>query len=573
MAALIFVFTPVPASALNVDATTDSSERAAGESRSEFTAGESRSGLAAGAGLSERAAEESSSGLAAIREKFADLSGKDKTPSGTSGAGLDVGRFAKNLGTPPVDAVITKLPYTDTKAIAEGTHKVKIGDSVSDEILELKGYVYKITLEKGVIYHSELSSGSSDVFSPAVIIIDGSSNISEDVEEEELRADVASYSSGYFVVAKSGVYYMLVFDIMELIGGSAQGVGGHYTFTVDKPSYLTGTVKDHKGKPIKGAIVEMLTAGKKGAGLFYAAFTTDTKGRYKVYGVAPGKYKMRFYEINKFNTKPKYRLEYYNNRYTLKKAKSVTMPAGKNKTGVNIKLSAYTPPKADKKVKKLPFKVKANIHTNPREILTERGYVLPARVYSVKLNKGDTYELALGGNQFREPVMQLTDSKGYEAAGFETDTGDGGIAAGSFTPPKTDKYRIAVYDYSDYYSSIGWVQSRSGKFSLSVSKAFTPGSISGKVARAGGYLYENVEVLVYKKYGKRWVSYMCDYTDADGNYRVTGLKPGKYKVRFDGAGTAKYYKKSKTSGVKKKSKGSAVQVYAGGAVRHIDVKL
>jgi len=597
--ALVFTLAPASASALNVDPTSSAPGAAqnntanrqkeyvnenAADILKEYQNTESAnlvkeySGAeSAGSANANAVRGTTPSGLAAIREKFAALAGKDKDAAGIADAGKDIASLAKNLGAPPVDANITKLPYKDTRTIDAKTHKVKIGDPESNETLEVKGYVYKVRLEKGAAYGVGISPIPSEVFAPLALPLDGNSNLCEDMMGEELDYDSDENVDGYIIEPrKSGVYYMLVLDAYEVLAPSGN-VGGKYTFIMEKLNYLSGTVKDRKGKPIKNAYVEMITAGKKGAGLYYAFARTDKKGKYRIYAVAPGKYKMVFYKPNDSNTKPKYGFEYYNNRYTLKKAKVITMPAGKNKTGISVRLSAYTPPKVDKKVTKLPFEINSNIHKNLREILTGNEDVLPAKVYSVKLNKGNTYDLTLNGKKLNEPVVQITDSKGYYAAGFKSGEGDGGVASGSFVPPKTDTYRITVYDSDDnYYRSTKLKRARSGKFSLSVSKAFTPGSISGKATRTEGYPCEDtVMVSVYKKYGKRWISYRYDYTDAGGNYKVTSLKPGEYKVRFYemyNSDVTKYYKKGKLAGVNKKAKGSAVRVYAGGTVRNINVK-
>jgi ABC-type proline/glycine betaine transport system substrate-binding protein len=81
---------------------------------------------------------------------------------------------------------------------------------------------------------------------------------------------------------------------------------------------------------------------------------------------------------------------------------------------------------------------------------------------------------------------------------------------------------------------------------------------------------------VYKKRGKRWVSYLWATTGINGKYSVEGLAPGEYKVKFsfagDENGPVKYYKKGSSGGAKKRSGGTAVKVRSGGTTNGINIR-
>jgi hypothetical protein len=220
--ALVFTLAPASASALNVDPTSNApgaaqnntadrlreyvNENAADLLKEYQDAGQTDSANASASTVSGT----TPSGIAAIREKFAALAGKDKDAAGTADVGKDIASLSTKLGAPPVDANITKLTNKDTRIIDSKTHKVKIGDPESNETLEVKGYVYKVTLEKGAAYSVSVS-GSSEVFLPFAFPLDGDSNLSDDIGTVE--DSVTDDDSYMFTAEKSGVYYMLVFDI------------------------------------------------------------------------------------------------------------------------------------------------------------------------------------------------------------------------------------------------------------------------------------------------------------------------------------------------------------------------
>ncbi|MDR2163113.1 MAG: carboxypeptidase-like regulatory domain-containing protein [Clostridiales Family XIII bacterium] len=468
----------------------------------------------------------------------------------------DAQSLSTKLGPPPVDAVITSFPYSDTRVIDADTHKITVSVDGTDETSAFRGYVYKLTLTKGAAYSIDMIFDPSDAFACGYVFLDGNSNILVD--------DSLNTSDELFIAPRSGVYYMLITD-MGLTGG------GSYKLQIDKASLITGKVMDDKGKAIGGAYVTYYSAKKAlNPNEYMGSVTTNSKGEYSI-GVKPGSYKLLFSVKTGSYSPPKYRAEYYSNKYSIRSAGEIRVDAGRVRSGVNVKLSPYKVPKADKKVAALPFRASSKVTSSSQEIQFLGNTPYRCKVYSVHLRKGRSYELILkGGEGAVSPVMWVMDSKGYGASAFVAANGDKKTAAGSLTASKTGNYRIVVADMEE---------SSDMRFSLSVSGAFSPGSIEGKVTNKAGHALGYFEVMVLKKYGKRWITYMSDVTGFDGKYQVDGLKAGSYKVRFsdtvndlESVGRVKYYRKGSASGAKERAKGTTVKVRAGKAQSGINVR-
>jgi hypothetical protein len=463
--------------------------------------------------------------------------------------------LSTNLGAPPVDAEVTGFPYGDERTIDDKTHKIVISGEGAGETLELRGYVYKLNLKKGEAYSRNMIFNPAESFVCMAVFLDGNSNM---VDDDSLYA-----FEDLFVASKSGVVYMLVTDL-------GLTTGGKYTMQIERASLITGKVTDSKGKAIKRALVIYYTAKKARNPQDYIGYVeTDARGRYTI-GVKPGSYKLFFSVAASAYSPPKYRSEYYNNRYSIGKAKAITVTAGRQKSGANVKLSPYRAPKADKKIASLPFRQSSRVTAKSREVEIRGMMPFRAKVYSVRLREGRTYELLLKGEKSAyNPFVWVVDSKGYDTGGAVAWKSDKNTAASSMKVGKTDDYRIVVADAEGPGPM---------KFSLAVSEAFTPGTITGKVTNKAGHPLGYFEVMVLKKYGKRWLSYTSGVTGFDGRYSVGGLKAGTYKVMFsdsisegEPSGQIKYYREDHPNGTKTSSKGTPVEVGAGGVVSAIDI--
>jgi hypothetical protein len=237
---------------------------------------------------------------------------------------------------------------------------------------------------------------------------------------------------------------------------------------------------------------------------------------------------------------------------------------------VNAKLAANRAPKAVRKVTSLPFSHSASGGAGSQEAQLLDDVPCRAKVYSVRLYKGRSYEFALQGKKGSiSPSLWVIDSKGYIAGGSMSQDGDKKMAMAPLTISVTGDYRLIVSDSQ---------RAPSFKFSLRVSEAYSPGSITGRITNKAGHPLYGMVALVYKKNGKRWASYMSDEVEMDGSYKVTGLKAGTYKVMFSDSDilpdyrTVRYYKKGKIGGVRSRAKGTALKVGAGQTIHNIDVR-
>jgi hypothetical protein len=463
--------------------------------------------------------------------------------------------LATGLGAPPVDAEVTGFPFKDERTIDDQTHKIVISGEGTNETLELRGYVYKLNLRKGEAYSLNMIFNPAESFACMAVFLDGNSNM---VDDDSLYA-----FDDLFVASKSGVVYMLVTDL-------GVTTGGKYTMQIERASLITGKVTDSRGKALKNAMVIYYAAKKARNPQDYIGYVeTDARGRYTI-GVKPGSYKLFFSVDATAYSPPKYRSEYYNNKHSIGKARAIKVAAGRTKSGANVSLSPYRAPKADKKIASLPFKQSSRVTAKSREVEISGTLPFRAKVYSVRLSEGRTYELLLkGGKGAYNPFAWVVDSKGYDAGGTVAWSSDKNTAASSMKVGKTDDYRIVVADAEGPGSM---------RFSLEISEAFTPGTIMGKVTNKAGHPLGYFEVSVLKKYGKRWISYTGGVTGFDGRYRVGGLKAGTYKVMFSDSisegepdGRIKYYREDHPNGTKTSSKGTPVEVGAGGVVSAIDI--
>jgi uncharacterized protein YjhX (UPF0386 family) len=489
------------------------------------------------------------SARARVTEEAGDIFG---APSDGDASGGDASALATGLGPPAVDAVISDLPYSDSQTIDGNTHKVTISAIGVNETLAYRGYVYKINLTKGASYSISMIFSPAESFYCLRAFVDGDSNMIEDVD---MTSDV-------FTASKSGTFYMLITDM-----GVTEG--GRYTLRIEKASSITGKVMNSKGKALPGVTVAYYNAKKsRNIGDLMGATWTDYQGRYSI-AVKPGSYKILFLPDGSAYNRPRYTAEYYRNGHSIRKARVINVAIGKTRSGVNARLAAYRAPRADRKIASLPFKQSSSVNAASREVqVASDGFLYRAKVYSVRLREGRGYEFALkGGRGSSNPMIWMVDSKGYFVGGFSAESGDKKTATGAMTPNKTGNYRVFVLDPNALSSF---------RYTLNISDAFTPGRITGQVVNRGGHALANCDVAVYKKRGKRWVSYLWDSTGINGKYSVDGLAPGEYKVKFsftdDEGSYTKYYKKGSPGGAKKRSGGTVIKIRAGGSTGGIDMR-
>jgi hypothetical protein len=318
-------------------------------------------------------------------------------------------------------------------------------------------------------------------------IIDGNNKLSKDIAYD---LDFFGEYSDSFTALKSTTIYLIVTDADFMKGGS-------YKLTVNFASHINGTVKDKKGKPIKNVLVLVYSSRTMSLGSVltnYSGGITDGKGKYSL-TINPGSYKLWYINMPKNeDDPPRYLAQYYKNKYSLRKATAITAGAAKSLTLADIKLAPYKAPATNKKVKSLPFKNTSKLNTKSPEIqLATSGVPYYGKVYSVSLKKGCAYEFNLSSNSFISSCMDIYDSKG-NLVDISYQLLNGSKHLFPFTPEKSGRYKVAVYDmFSIQYSK---------KYSFRISKAFRPSNISGNVHDGiDNVPVKKVFVCAIKKYG------------------------------------------------------------------------
>ncbi len=147
----------------------------------------------------------------------------------------------------------------------------------------------------------------------------------------------------------------------------------------------------------------------------------------------------------------------------------------------------------------------------------------------------------------------------------------------------TGTYRLEFNDYTDtylgeYYNNAATLNAATGvavtagatTANINASLAL-PGHITGRVTNPGGSAIADVDVTAYSLQDGYWDYYKDASTNAAGNYDVSGLPTGTYRLEFwDGSGSylGEYYNNVATLGA-----ATGVAVTAGSTTANINAQL
>jgi len=252
---------------------------------------------------------------------------------------------------------------------------------------------------------------------------------------------------------------------------------------------ISGYVSGPSGAELFNAEVRAYNSNGQSAG---STFTDEASGYYNLGNLAPGTYKIYFQSYS-----PSHASEFYDDKPVMEFADSVEVTGGNTTPGINAQL--------------------------------EIGGLITGLV-------SDASGIPLSGirvycyNKYQEMIMSVyTGTDGTYSIGWLRE----GI------------YKLRFYDYAGTYS-VEWYNNKTNfceSNAISVTAGATTsgvnaalaaaGSISGKVAASSGAGIENLWVYVYDaddyyNYDRRESA----RTDAAGDYTITRLAPGSYKVRF-----------------------------------------
>jgi hypothetical protein len=166
----------------------------------------------------------------------------------------------------------------------------------------------------------------------------------------------------------------------------------------------------------------------------------------------------------------------------------------------------------------------------------------------------------------QKPMATAYDPTGTPMWGYTPHIGDQNVASGPVVPYKTGLHRIVVFDEKNKPNK---------PFTLKISKGYKPGGISGTLTDSRGVPVREAEVLVFKRYGSRFITYDTVTTDVMGEYTIKRLKPGQYKLRFtdDWEERVSFYRQPGKRGATMLVDGSVVKVKEGRVTQGIDAVL
>jgi protocatechuate 3,4-dioxygenase beta subunit len=171
--------------------------------------------------------------------------------------------------------------------------------------------------------------------------------------ESRIRQLESPLGSGEVVVDVARGREVRVFhDRIERPGGSAANVltsVGAQSATVPgigirpDPGVVSGRVVDDAGGPMEGVIVELRRIGYLASGRALesaaASRTTDDRGQFRLYGVAPGSYFLAVYAAAEESARAVYAPRFHPDRSTISEAVPIVVELGRELSGLTITFS------------------------------------------------------------------------------------------------------------------------------------------------------------------------------------------------------------------------------------------
>jgi Carboxypeptidase regulatory-like domain len=268
---------------------------------------------------------------------------------------------------------------------------------------------------------------------------------------------------------------------------------------------ISGTVTGPDGlTPLRGISIWVFKSGVSGLWNYRDETSTDSNGNYKLEGLIPGSYSLRYSE----STDGVYGSQLYTNGSLPETAIQIVLVDGATVTGINASL---------KKLARITGTITGPNGTSP---------LLSARISAYRSDN-------LGGWDFVK---------------FAFTNFDGSYSLDSLYP---GTYRLnfdGLYGYgNEYYNNVSQLQSAVdipivyGAVVSGIDASLVElGKIAGVVTGPNGTTpLDSIHVTIYRfdsTWG--WVTEGYAYTDSNGTYETRGLKAGNYRIGFSEA----YYK-------------------------------
>ncbi len=289
---------------------------------------------------------------------------------------------------------------------------------------------------------------------------------------------------------------------------------------------ITGTVTGPDGSsPLEGIQVRAYQWYDYGGGSGYWDYSitsyTGTDGSYSLSGLDAGSYRLRFSDSN-----ANYITEYYNNASTVGSADDITVAASATVNGIHASLAAFG---------RITGTVTGPDGSSPLEGIQVRAY--------------QWYDDGDGSGYWDYSITSYTGTDGSYSLS--------GLIAGSYRLRFSDSNANYVTEYYNNASTVGSANDITVAASATVSDIHASlaafGRITGTVTGPDGSSpLEGIQVRVYQwdeGYGWDWIN--SSSTDSEGNYSLSGLEAGIYRLRFFDPGgnyITEYYSNATTVG-------------------------
>jgi 5-hydroxyisourate hydrolase-like protein (transthyretin family) len=224
--------------------------------------------------------------------------------------------------------------------------------------------------------------------------------------------------------------------------------------------------------------------------------STDAAGFYDIGGLAAGDYRVLFSD----NDNGYYLSEYYDDAPDIESAVNVAVTAGSITTAIDAALAE-------------PGHIAGKVTVYPS---------------GVPLEAVEVCAFTNDGSDWVDAGCDVTDASGdYDIAS---------LSPGAYRVSFSDLFQFYVREFYDDVLEIENgtdVSVTSGSTTLGINAALIEGGqITGTVTAEGGSLLQDIAACAYRYNGAAWLWVGCGYSEAGGDYTISGLAGGTYRVEF-----------------------------------------
>ena len=329
---------------------------------------------------------------------------------------------------------------------------------------------------------------------------------------------------------------------------------GATTTDINAAMHEGGQIKGKVTKASGGAAIQGIEAcaHEAGDGYYGSCASTNASGEYVIMGLPTGSYKVKFspgYTCTPTCITQNYLTQYYNGKSTQAEAEAVAVT--EEATTLNI----------DAKMKD-GGQIKGKV--------IEAGGV--AMIEGVQVCAYD----ASGSFEYGGHCASTSSSGEYTIAGLPTGSYKVQFSPGYTCTPTciTQNYLTQYYNGKSSLAEADAVSVTAGATTTNINAAMHKGGqIKGEVTKAsGGAAIEDIEVCAHEAGGGYYGS--CVSTNASGEYVITGLSTGSYKVEFSpGYESHLNYLTQYYNGKSSLAEADAVLVTAGATTPNINAQM